>query len=145
MSHALPPIVMTWREHARLSYLAGIVWSNFPEFSDYLSRELDRAKLVAPDQIAPDTVTMGCRVEFAYVHSGIRQVVTLVYPRYEDIAAGRISVLSPVGAALIGLTEGQSIDFRTLRGEKRTITVLKVDRSVDDDNATEESAGAVPA
>lgn len=136
MPHALPPIVMTWHEHARLSNLARIVWSSFPDSSEYLERELDRAKLVAPDQIAPNTITMGSRVEFAYAHSGIRQVVTLVYPRYEDIAAGKISVLSPVGAALIGLTEGQSIDFRTLRGEQRTITILKVNRSVDD-NATE--------
>lgn len=126
MANHLPPIVMTWREHARLSYLAGLVWSEFPEFSNYLKRELDRTRLVAPERIGLTTVRIGSCVEFVYLGSGLHEVVTLVFPPDEDMANGKMSVLTPVGAALIGLMEGQSIDFCTLQGEKRALKVLKV-------------------
>ncbi len=127
MSPTLPPIVMTPSEHARLSDLADIVGARYPQFSDDLTRELARAHLVGPEEIGPATVTMGARVEFAYRHSGARQTVTLVFPPEADIAKGRISVLTPVGTALIGLSVGQSITFDTRRGETRTITVLAVE------------------
>lgn len=126
MSQTLPPIVMTRHEHGRLSELADVVWSKYPEFCDFLLRELDRAEVVAQEEVGATTVTMGSRVEFAYLHSGIRQVVTLVFPPDADISKGRISVLTPVGMALIGLAEGQSITFRTRRGEERTLSVLRV-------------------
>ncbi len=127
MSTPLPPIVMIPSEHARLSDLADIVGARDPQFADDLTRELARAHLVPPDEIGPATVTMGATVEFAYRHSGARQTVTLVFPPDADIAKGRISVLTPVGTALIGLSVGQSITFDTRRGETRTITVLAVD------------------
>lgn len=127
MSTTRPPIVMTPTEHARLSDLADIVGARNPQFADELTRELARAHLVGPDEIGPATVTMGARVEFAYRHSGERQTVTLVFPPEADISKGRISVLTPVGTALIGLSVGQSISFDTRRGEARTITVLSVE------------------
>jgi regulator of nucleoside diphosphate kinase len=126
MSKTLPPIVMTRHEHGRLSELADIVGSKFPEFCDVLLRELDRAEVVDREEVGGTTVTMGSRVEFAYRHSGVRQVVTLVFPPDADISRGRISILTPVGTALIGLAEGQSITFRTRRGEEKTLSVLKV-------------------
>jgi regulator of nucleoside diphosphate kinase len=52
--------------------------------------------------------------------------VTLVYPGEADIGQGRISVLTPVGAALIGLSKGQSIDWATRTGETRRLTVIEV-------------------
>ena len=58
--------------------------------------------------------------------SGQAKHVTLVYPTAADVAAGRISVLTPVGAALIGLSAGQSMAFETPSGEPRSLTVLEV-------------------
>ncbi|MDX9859870.1 MAG: nucleoside diphosphate kinase regulator [Rhodospirillales bacterium] len=126
MSQTLPPIVMTRHEHGRLSELADVVWSKYPEFCDFLLRELGRAEVVAEEEIGSARVTMGCRVEFAYRDSGVREVVTLVFPPDADISKGRVSILTPVGTALIGLAEGQSITFRTRRGEERTLSVLRV-------------------
>lgn len=122
---------MTSHDHDRLSTLAGAVVDRLPAVGEFLMRELDRARVVAPERIDTATVTMGSRVEFAYGHSGTREVATLVFPGEENIAMGKISILTPVGAALIGLSEGQSIAFRTLRGEERTLTVLKVHRPAD--------------
>jgi len=128
MSNRLPRIVMTRDDHDRLSTLAGAVVSRIPDVGEFLMRELDRARVVDAKRISPATVTMGSRVEFAYGHSSRREVATLVFPGDENIAMGKISILTPVGAALIGLSEGQSIAFRALRGEARTLTVIKVDR-----------------
>src|SRR5438128_360021 len=52
--------------------------------------------------------------------------VVLVYPAQANIELGRISILTPVGAALIGLSIGQSIEFKTYTGESRLLTVLHV-------------------
>jgi regulator of nucleoside diphosphate kinase len=123
---------MTSHDHDRLSVLAAAVASRRPDIGEFLMRELDRAKVVAPERIGAATVAMGSCVEFAYGHSASREVATLVFPGEENIAMGRVSILTPVGAALIGLSEGQSIAFRTLRGEERTLTVLKVRRPAAD-------------
>ena len=122
---------MTSRDHDRLSSLAEAVIARRPEVGEFLMRELDRARVVAPDRIGPAIVTMGARVEFAYGHSDRPEVATLVFPGEENIALGKVSILTPVGAALIGLSEGQTIAFPTLRGEERTLTVLKVHRPAD--------------
>jgi regulator of nucleoside diphosphate kinase len=53
------------------------------------------------------------------------QTVTLVYPQEADISKGRISVLTPIGTALIGLPVGKSIDWTTRTGETKRLTVLK--------------------
>jgi len=57
--------------------------------------------------------------------------VRVVYPRDADPAAGRISVLTPVGAALIGLSAGQSMGWRDRRGYVKTLTVLEVQHDIE--------------
>jgi regulator of nucleoside diphosphate kinase len=51
----------------------------------------------------------------------------LVFPGQADIAAGKISILTPIGAALIGLSQGQSIDWKTRDGRSRQLTILSVE------------------
>jgi regulator of nucleoside diphosphate kinase len=63
-----------------------------------------------------------------YEADGQRRRVTLVYPTEADIAAGRISVLTPIGAALLGLAEGQSIDWTARDGRVRRLTIVEVER-----------------
>jgi regulator of nucleoside diphosphate kinase len=69
---------------------------------------------------------MGSEAEFRDDATGQVRRVTLVYPQEADLEAGKISVLTPIGAALIGLSAGQSIEWHTLRGERRSLTVLRV-------------------
>ena len=74
----------------------------------------------------PGVVTMGAQVDFWDDTTGQERRVTLVYPDEADLAAGRLSVLSPVGAALIGLSVGQSIEWETPSRGWRSLTVLRV-------------------
>lgn len=69
---------------------------------------------------------MGCQVEFRDDTTGKVQTVTLVYPGEADIAQGKISVLTPIGAALIGLRAGHSISWETRSGDIKRLTVLTV-------------------
>ena len=73
-----------------------------------------------------DLVTMGSSVEFRDDVTGQVRRVVLVYPDKADVTAGRISVLTPVGAALIGMSKNQSIDWETPARERRSLTVLSV-------------------
>ncbi|WP_326524179.1 nucleoside diphosphate kinase regulator [Sphingomonas sp.] len=104
-----PPIRMIDAEAETLADLALSVERRMPAVSALLLREAERARLHSASNIPDDVVTMGSMVEFLDDTTGQPRTVTLVYPADADISAGRISILTPVGAALIGLRAGQSI------------------------------------
>ena len=91
-----------------------------------LESELVRAKVVPRDEIPEDVVTMNSRVVFENETTGERREITLVYPGNADIDAGRISVLVPIGTALLGLRVGQSIDWELPGGEKQRYRIVDV-------------------
>ena len=97
-----------------------------PEVLAFLGEELDRAAFVEPDEVGPTIVTMNSRVWFRDEDSNTSREVAIVYPGVEKIQEGKISILSPVGSALIGLSEGQTITWRLVGGPWRTLRVLKV-------------------
>jgi regulator of nucleoside diphosphate kinase len=90
-----------------------------PPTPSALERELERAVLVKP-QAAPATlVTMNSQVEVLDLDTQERRCVTLVFPSMAGIDAGRISVLAPLGTALLGRSEGHEIEWVTPRGARR--------------------------
>jgi regulator of nucleoside diphosphate kinase len=76
-----------------------------------LEEELVRAVVVESSEIPPEVVTMKSRLEFEDLDIGERSEMTLVYPKDSDVDQGRVSVLAPVGGALLGLSVGQSIGW----------------------------------
>ena len=94
------------------------------ERADDLLHELDRASVVPDATVPGDIVRMGSLVRFRTGRD--TRSVTLVYPAEADIASARVSVLTPVGTALIGLRAGQSITFRTRDGRPQMLTVLNM-------------------
>jgi regulator of nucleoside diphosphate kinase len=123
---ALPPITLTPEDCGRLSRLADDGLASFPQAAEFLAREVDRAHIAPLNHSLTGLVRMGSRIEFRDDVTGQVRLVTLVYPEQADISAGKISVLTPVGAALIGLSVGQSIEWRTPGGGLRSLTVLSV-------------------
>lgn len=122
--HGLPPpIVITSTDYERLWNLTQ---ARHTPLADYLAEELERARIVEGEQVPPTTVTMHSRFIFTDGLTGETRTVSLVYPPEENIDDGRISILTPIGAALLGLSEGQSIECETLSGVKRTLTLVKV-------------------
>jgi regulator of nucleoside diphosphate kinase len=122
----LPPLAMRSSDTERLSKLADAAANTFPATADFLAREIDRAEIVPDERLSRHVVRMGSRVKFRDGVTGQEREVTLVYPETADVAAGKISVLTPIGAALIGLSVSQTIEFRTPAGGRRSLTVLEV-------------------
>lgn len=122
---ARPNIRVSETDYGRLMVLAETMAARVPEVSEALVAELERASVIEDGLAMHGVVQMGSQVQYR-VSGGETRGVTLVYPGEADIAAGKISVMTPVGAALIGLSEGQSIGFGTRDGREHELTVLKV-------------------
>ncbi|MET0529688.1 MAG: nucleoside diphosphate kinase regulator [Microvirga sp.] len=123
---AKPRITLTAPDYEKLSALTEAAMHTMPGVARELTAEIDRAHILAKGKQRADAVHMGCEVDFRDDTTGRVQTVTLVYPHEADISQGRISVLTPIGTALIGLPLGQSIDWTTRTGELRRLTVLHV-------------------
>ena len=123
---ARPPILISETEAESLADLAVSVAARHPVASRLLLEELDRAEVVPA--VPDDVVTMGSTVEFVVAGTGERRQVELVFPGDADIAEGRISILTPMGAGLIGLRVGQTISWPDLSGHERLLTIESVSR-----------------
>ena len=121
-----PRITLTAQDYEKLSTLARAAENTMPDAAAVLTEELERAHVLARGRHPEHIVCMGCEVEFRDDTTGKVQTVTLVYPDEADISKGRISVLTPVGTALIGLRAGHSITWETRTGDLRRLTVLQV-------------------
>jgi regulator of nucleoside diphosphate kinase len=119
-----PRIAIHERDFQRLSDLAEAAVKAMPDVAEYLEHELERARIIKGD--ASQVVGMGSQVRYQDETTGDIHDVTLVYPAESDIGRGRVSVLTPIGAALLGLSAGQSIDWTTRSGDLRRLTVLSV-------------------
>ncbi|TPK97002.1 MULTISPECIES: nucleoside diphosphate kinase regulator [unclassified Mesorhizobium] len=121
-----PTITMTRTDHERLLRLADTHATRNPAAADELLAELDRARVVADGRIAVDVVRMGSTVRFVS-DLGEDRRVTLVFPGEADIAEGKVSILTPIGAALIGLSAGQSINWTARDGRVHRLTAESVE------------------
>ncbi|WP_398471600.1 nucleoside diphosphate kinase regulator [Tardiphaga sp.] len=132
---AKPHIVVSEIDHKRLTELANAAEAGpFAAVGEDLYVEMDRAEVVPTELMPPDVVRMGSTTEYR-TDSGERRQVILVFPEDADIAANRISILTPIGAALIGLKAGQSIIWRTRGGEEHELTVEAVSAPPDPNRA----------
>jgi regulator of nucleoside diphosphate kinase len=120
---AQPSIYLTQHDLERLSQL---LEANRGGRFEKLEGELARAAVVTRAKIPKDVVTMNSRVLFENETTGERREVTLVYPRDADIDAGKISILVPVGTALLGLRVGQSIEWELPNGARQRYRVVAV-------------------
>lgn len=125
-----PSIHMIDVEADALTNLALNAQARMPDVSEQLLDEIGRANIHAVDSIPADVVTMHSKVEFIDEASGADRTIKLVYPRDADIAAGRVSILTPIGAGLIGLRTGQSILWPDRDGRERKLTIVKVVKNV---------------
>lgn len=121
-----PPVAIDAAHVARLQGMATALLDRAPEVAERLLEEIERAELVPSETMPTDVVTIGSRVTFVDHSTQREQTVTVVFPADADIVERRISVLTPIGAALIGLKSGASIGWETRTGQTRELTVIDV-------------------
>jgi regulator of nucleoside diphosphate kinase len=123
----LPAIVVTKRDFGKLNNVIGdyapiISW----DAVRFLLGELARARVVDNEHIPPTNVTMGSQVEIRDRHTGETRLVTLTYPAEQGLYRDSVSVLTPLGAALLGLAKEQSINYVDSDGKETMIEVLNI-------------------
>jgi regulator of nucleoside diphosphate kinase len=127
MQQIIAPIIVTSRDRERLVQVVDLFAAQrYDVLVEFLREELGRAAVVPSERVPREVATMNSRVRYRDDVTGEVLTASLVYPGQEDSVLGRISVISATGTALIGLTEGQSIAWRTLDGDAKGITLLKV-------------------
>jgi regulator of nucleoside diphosphate kinase len=115
-------IVITRDDMARLRELVRQgrkAWRRDQEHLVELDQELDRAEIIDAEDLSPDVVTMHSTVRVRDLDTGASRVYTLVFPVNADIEKKRISVLAPIGTALIGYRAGDHVEWLTPGGAKR--------------------------
>ena len=121
-----PPITVSSLDAARLEKMLDSLDSRrFPNRED-LQAELGRANIVEPAEMPPDVVTMNSTVTFRIESSGKDFSLTLVYPGDIGDGAEKVSILAPVGSALLGLREGDEISWPGPGGGLLQVRILKV-------------------
>lgn len=116
-------IFITDQDYHRLTALVSQVEG---QWAEALEEELSRANVISQKEIPRDVVTMNSRVKFLDESTGSESEMTLVYPQDAKLEEGRISILAPVGIALLGLSAGQSIDWKMPNGAIKKLKVQQV-------------------
>ena len=125
-ARSLPPITVTTRDASRLAALVGDLFQVRDSDIAFLARELDRANIVAPDEISEGVVTMRSLVDFWNGETGRMCRVMLAYPAEASVSENKLSVLTPAGTALLGLPEGECMPYEAADGSLRHLTVDRV-------------------
>ena len=123
MSTQEPRIMVTSTDMERLRTL---IDTTAGDLAETLDEELLRAEVVEPSQVPPDVVTMNSRVVYRDEDTGETREVTLSYPKDASLEQGRVSVLAPVGAALLGLSVGQDIEWQQPGGRHKRLRIVSV-------------------
>jgi len=121
----LPRLVIGAQDHGRLMTMANGMTGPMAQVAEQLMTELERGRIVAQHKLPENVVRMGSKVSFTTT-DGFNRTFQLVYPGEADISAGKVSVLTPIGAALIGLSAGQSIPWTARDGRLLSLTVAEV-------------------
>ena len=120
-----PPLVVSRLDCERIEALLEQPGNAGPGL-DRLRDELARAELREPRDMPRDVITMNSTARFREDASGSEREITLVYPRDVDGSSDRVSILAPVGSALLGLRVGQAIEWPVPGGRTIRLKVLEV-------------------
>lgn len=121
-----PTIHLIDSEADSLSELAMAAEARSPDVTAQLLDEIDRAIIYKRDELPNNVVTMGSQVEFVEERSGASRTVELVWPGEANLEENRLSVMTLVGAGLIGMQEGSAIEWPDKAGHVRLIQIAKV-------------------
>nr|WP_294846953.1 nucleoside diphosphate kinase regulator [uncultured Sphingomonas sp.] len=125
-----PAIHLSETDYDVIANLALQMEARNPVLSRQILDEIDRAKIYAAAKLPKDVVSIGSEVTFADDSSGSTRTVRLVMPGEADIGAGQVSIMTPVGAGLIGMSIGREIEWPRAEGKVHALKILDVKQSV---------------
>lgn len=127
MSRSSRPRAVLDADHVgRLESLADAAAAGLPDVAQALLSKLAAAKVVPAHRLPADVAAVGTALTYRDDVTGREQAVTLAWPENADISRGLVSVLTPIGVALLGLPAGASVQWSTRAGQTRALTVLRL-------------------
>lgn len=120
-----PSIIVSSSDLERLEGLLTLPAFRSRSDLDGLRAELERADVREPQDMPADVITMNSRARFVEEGTGREYELTLAYPKDANAEAHRVSIFSPAGSALLGLSAGQSIDWKSADGKEIRLKVLE--------------------
>ncbi|HEY8378446.1 MAG TPA: nucleoside diphosphate kinase regulator [Nannocystis sp.] len=125
MQHHPPPLILARHDVVRLRRLLDRPGIRDTEAAEMLEEEIERAEVVEPEALPPNVVSMNSRVRLLDVVKNQEFELTLVYPN-EGGEEGKVSILAPLGSALLGLAVGHEIEWPLPSGQSTRIRVLEI-------------------
>ena len=125
----LPSLILDSAQLASLNGALRLAAQQAPEIAELLVEEMDRAEVRPTEQVPDTVVTLGTWVTYQDVDNGSIRTLQLVLPGDANPSQQKFSILSPIGAALIGLSVGQVMPWAVRDGERRRLTVLRTSKS----------------
>ncbi|CAM5210710.1 Regulator of nucleoside diphosphate kinase OS=Bosea thiooxidans OX=53254 GN=ARD30_25615 PE=4 SV=1 [Bosea thiooxidans] len=119
-----------------LSRIAAGAANTMPELAAELSHELDRARILPEGRTSIDHARVGSEIVYRDESTKRETTITLVWPQDANIEKNRISVMTPIGVALIGMAAERSIDWTTRSGDVKRLTVLEVREPAEEEAAS---------
>lgn len=116
-------LLVTEKDYLRLKSLIEV---KDPEEIENLEIELDRAQLLADDEVPPDLVTMNSIFRFENISENKQMIMSIVYPQESNAQENKVSILAPLGSALLGLRVGQEINWQFPDGKTKKLKVLEI-------------------
>ncbi|TDK60000.1 nucleoside diphosphate kinase regulator [Sapientia aquatica] len=120
-----PPIIVSTFDFERIEQLLDSSALRNEASVKALALELERAELVAPEEIPADVITMNSKARFIDDASGTEYDLTLVYPHHANLPDS-VSILAPVGSALLGMSVGQTIEWQVPSGKNVQLRILAI-------------------
>jgi len=123
-----PSIFITTKDAEKLRKLIREAFHSEYRGSEYLKKlaeEMEKASVVNPDQIPADVITLNSRARLEDQATKEEMVYTLVFPEDADVSQGKISILAPIGTAMLGYKTGDTFEWDT-PGGKRTLRVKEI-------------------
>jgi regulator of nucleoside diphosphate kinase len=123
-----PSIFVTTKDAERLRKLIREAFYTDYRGSDYLKKlaeEMEKASVVKPDQIPADVITLNSTARLVDQETNEEMVYTLVFPEDADVSQGKISILAPIGTAMLGYKVGDTFEWDT-PGGTRTLRVKEI-------------------
>lgn len=121
----LPPLVISSVDNTRLRRLLDNPVFRDSDGAEALEDELERAEVVEPAELPPNVVSMNSTARLQEINTGREFELKLVYPEQSG-SAGRVSVLAPLGSALLGMAAGREIEWPLPSGQTARIRVIEV-------------------
>jgi regulator of nucleoside diphosphate kinase len=135
-------IVITEPDMEKLRHLLDSVWKSTSKEQQHLvtlEEELDRARVVSAFEVPPDVVTMNSKVRMTDLQTAKELIYTLVFPRDANLDQGKISVLAPIGTAILGYKVGDAIEWKVPGG----VRILRVEEILHQPEAADRAARAL--